>query len=70
MPSAISPHEGTAWYRLPVAWLGILVFVASLAGCAWIIVASVRYADEPLPIAGHAVLGVPAHAHSAPAPRP
>lgn len=65
MQDSTSPTQGTAWYRLPVVWLGIVVFAASLAGCAWIIVASVRYADEPLPLAGHAVLGVPAHARPA-----
>jgi hypothetical protein len=56
-----------AWYRLPVAWLGILVFAASLAGCAWIIVASVQYRDEPVPVSAHSLMGVPAHAHPAPA---
>jgi hypothetical protein len=56
-----------AWYRLPVVWLGILVFAASLAGCAWIIAASMQYRDEPLPVTAHSVMGVPAHAHPAPA---
>lgn len=50
-----------AWYRLPVAWLGILVFAASIAGCGWIIAASVQYRDEALPVNPHSVMGVPAH---------
>ncbi|MBV6305846.1 hypothetical protein KVP10_13185 [Candidimonas humi] len=39
-------------------WLGLLVFVAALAGCVWIIVASHRHADTPLPTA-RTVFGVP-----------
>jgi hypothetical protein len=58
-------HAGSAWYHQPVLWLGIAVFVASLAGCVWLIVVSIRYADTPLSTS-HAVLGVPASAHSAP----
>jgi hypothetical protein len=59
---------GTRWYQQPVLWLGIAVFVASLAGCVWIIVASTRSADIPLETA-HTVFGVPASAHSS-RPRP
>ncbi|MFK2932245.1 hypothetical protein ISP14_15785 [Dyella agri] len=51
------------WYQQPILWLGVVVFVASLAGCAWIIVASARSADTPLETA-HTVFGVPASAHS------
>jgi hypothetical protein len=51
------------WYRVPVVWLGVLVFAASMAGCVWIIVASVQYGDEPVPAGSHSVMGVPAHAH-------
>lgn len=59
-------HAGSAWYHQPVLWLGIAVFLASLAGCVWLIVVSVRYADTPLDTSSHAVFGVPASAHSAP----
>lgn len=62
-----SPPGFVAWYRLPVVWLGVLVFAASIAGCVWIIVASVQYRDEPLSLDTHSVLGVPAHVHPAPA---
>ena len=62
-------HAGSAWYHQPVLWLGIAVFVASLAGCVWLIVVSVRYADTPLDTSP-AVFGVPASAHSAPRPPP
>lgn len=55
-----------AWYRAPVVWLGILIFVASIAGCAWIIVVSAQYGDEPVAAPAHAVLGVPTHATPAP----
>ncbi|MEO7052782.1 MAG: hypothetical protein ABI128_14065 [Rhodanobacter sp.] len=58
-------HVAPAWYHQPVLWLGIAVFVASIAGCVWLIVVSVRYADTPLTTSSHAVFGVPASAHSA-----
>lgn len=57
-------HADTGWYHQPVLWLGIAVFVASIAGCVWLIVVSVRYADTPLSTS-QAVFGVPASAHSA-----
>jgi hypothetical protein len=57
----------TPWYRVPVAWLGVLVFAASMAGCVWIIVASVQYRDEPVQAGSHSVMGVPARAHPVPA---
>lgn len=60
------PH--TPWYRVPVVWLGVLVFTASMAGCVWIIVASDRYGDEPVPAGNHSVMGVPAHAPPTPTP--
>lgn len=53
----------SAWYRQPVLWLGIVVFVASMAGCVWIIVVSARHADMPLDTT-HTILGVPAGARS------
>ncbi|MGB3269035.1 MAG: hypothetical protein WBA65_03675 [Rhodanobacter sp.] len=61
-------RAASAWYRQPVLWLGALVFVASLAGCVWLIVVSVQYADTPLRPGSHAVLGVPVTAHSTPPP--
>lgn len=66
MTASTSPsqHAVSAWYRQPVLWLGIAIFVASLAGCVWLIVVSVRYADTPLSTTSHAVLGVPVAAHS------
>ncbi len=57
------------WYRQPVLWLGLAVFVASLAGCVWMIVLGARHADTPLDTA-HTVFGVPVSAHSSPGPPP
>ena len=57
-------NAASAWYHQPVLWLGIAVFVASIAGCVWLIVVSVRYTDTPLSTA-QAVFGVPASARSA-----
>lgn len=59
----------SAWYRQPIAWLGVLVFVASIAGCVWLIVVGNRYADTPLDTS-HTVFGVPVSAHSAAKPPP
>ena len=36
------------WYRQPIAWLGILIFVASMAGCIHLIVLATIYEDPPL----------------------
>lgn len=67
MPAPNSPPERIAWYRVPVVWLGIVLFAASIAGCVWIIAVSVQYRDEALPVPVHSVLGVPAHPAAAPA---
>ena len=67
MPTPRTDAEGR-WYRQPILWLGIAVFLASMAGCAWIIVASARSADIPLETP-HTVFGVPASAHSSKSPQ-
>ena len=71
MPSNPDAHDHPAsgWYRQPVLWLGIAVFLASIGGCIWLIVVSVRYADTPLTTAP-SVFGVPASTHSAAPPAP
>lgn len=56
-----------AWYRQPLLWLGALIFVASLAGCVWMIALSARHADTPVPTHHTGVFDVPAGAHSSPA---
>ncbi|KQZ77803.1 hypothetical protein ASD55_08080 [Rhodanobacter sp. Root561] len=61
--------RGSAWYRQPIVWLGAFVFVASIAGCVWLIVVGTRYADTPLDTS-HTVFGVPVSAHSAAPPPP
>lgn len=58
----------SAWYRQPVLWLGVAVFIGSLAGCVWMIVLSVRHADTPLDTA-HKIFDVPVSASSHHAPR-
>ena len=47
------------WYRLPIAWLGVAVFIVSIAGCIGVIAMASRYRDEPLPIGGERLLKVP-----------
>jgi hypothetical protein len=59
-----SLRSRASWYRQPVVWLGAAIFVTSLAGCVWIIVAAARHADPPVQAAPAGVLGVPSSAHS------
>lgn len=54
------------WYRVPVAWLGILLFAGSLAGCVWMIVLAAQHPDEALSVAPQSLMGVPAHRASSP----
>ncbi|RAO76313.1 hypothetical protein CA260_11550 [Dyella jiangningensis] len=53
----------STWYRQPIVWLGAMLFLASLAGCVWMIVLGARHADEPVD-APHAVFGVPSSSHN------
>ncbi|MDE2308718.1 MAG: hypothetical protein KGJ97_10580 [Xanthomonadaceae bacterium] len=71
MPAAskIAADGASAWYRQPVLWLGIVVFVLSLAGCVWIIVVSTRHAAAPLDTS-RVVFGVPVTARSSHPPPP
>lgn len=64
-------RTASAWYHQPVLWLGVFVFVASLAGCVWIIMLGASHDDTPLNTP-HTVFGVPVSAHSSagPPPRP
>lgn len=39
------------WYRQPILWLGMVLFVASLAGCVWLIVVAQRHVDPAVPTA-------------------
>jgi hypothetical protein len=54
------PAAAGAWYRQPVLWLGAAIFIASLAGCVWMIVLGARHADLPLEdVRPHTLLGMP-----------
>jgi hypothetical protein len=50
---------GGRWYRQPILWLGIAIFIASLAGCIGMVVLGARYADEPLSVEGERLLKMP-----------
>lgn len=63
----LATRHHSAWYRQPVLWLGIAIFVASLAGCVWMIVLGMHHADTPLQTSS-TVFGVPVSAHSSPPP--
>lgn len=60
-------RAASVWYRQPMLWLGVFVFVASMAGCVWLIMVGIRYADTPLDTS-HTVFGVPVSAHSSAPP--
>ena len=65
----MAPHaDRDTWYRQPILWLGAAILAASLAGCIWLIVVSLRYDESP----GHnapSLLGVPTAASSTAPPR-
>ncbi len=48
-----------AWYRQPVLWLGIGIFLASMAGCILMIVIGAGSVDPPLPVQGLEILKMP-----------
>ncbi len=62
------PRRGGDWYAQPVVWLGIAVFIASLAGCIWLIVVGARYDDAAIS-ASNRVFGVPTRQTSPPVNR-
>jgi hypothetical protein len=64
-----APESSGHWYRQPVAWLGLAIFVASLAGCVWMIVLGARHADTPVTTRGEMVFKLPS-ARPAPADPP
>lgn len=47
------------WYRVPVLWLGIALFGASLAGCIGMIVLASQYSEEPMPVGSERLLKMP-----------
>ena len=51
-------NAGSPW-RQPVLWLGALIFLASLAGCALMIVLAMRHADPALSTGGDFIMKVP-----------
>ena len=57
--SASDPPGGASWYRYPVAWLGMLILAASLAGIAALIVVAERYPDASLELRSERILRAP-----------
>lgn len=58
MPRHDEPQHRGSWRSQPVAWLGVAIFVASIAGCLWLIVTGARYDDTAID-ATPPVFGVP-----------
>lgn len=70
-PRCSAPRgEGGGWHRHPLTWLGGLIFLASLAGCVWLIVMAQRYPDPVLDEVGMKILRMPLEAAPARAPAP
>ncbi len=59
---------GHAWHRQPVVWVGMAMFLGSLAGCVWMIVVAAQYDDTPVATQSPAVFGVPVAAATTAAP--
>jgi hypothetical protein len=55
------------WYQLPLAWLGIVIFAASLAGCLCMILLAQQYPDEQTP-AADPLFKIPATREAEPTP--
>lgn len=53
-------------HRLPVVWVALALFVASLAGCIVTIVLALAQPDGTLPEVGERLLSVPAAHQEAP----
>ncbi|HEY6643696.1 hypothetical protein [Povalibacter sp.] len=53
-------NDALPWYRVPVLWLGIALFVVSLAGCIGMIVLASQYPDEPVAVGSERLLKMPA----------
>ncbi len=68
--SAPATRPPARWYQQPVAWLGLLLFLASIAGCVWLLVAASGYDDQSLPLDGELVFKVPLERTPAPLPSP
>ena len=47
------------WYRYPVAWLGMLILLASLAGVVALIAIAARYPDDSGRAYGERILKTP-----------
>lgn len=39
------------WYRQPIAWLGVAIFIVSMAGCIHLILFALAHEDPPLVVA-------------------
>ena len=57
---AVRAVERDALYRLPVVWLAIALFAASIAGCIVTIMLALAQPDGALPGVGDRLLSVPA----------
>ena len=59
------------WYQQPVAWLGVLILVATMAACIHLILFAAAHEDPPLPGAGEeANFRIPATRTPAATPAP
>lgn len=57
-------------WRQPVVWLGVLILLSSLVGCALTIWLATRYPDVPVAERVDAILRMPTHRADAPMAAP
>lgn len=62
-------RETGAWFRQPVFWLAVAVFIASLGACIVTIVLAARHPDAPVETGGGKLMGMPLRTPAAAPPR-
>ena len=58
--------RGSAWHAQPVVWVGVLVMLATIAGCLVLLAVALRNPDAPIDTGGGHVSAVPPR-HAGPA---
>ena len=67
-PSTGLTESGSPW-RQPVVWLGVVIFLASLAGCVLMIVLALSNPDQAPPGGGDYILKMPVNRMPADPPK-
>lgn len=60
MPADSMTNTDQRWYQQPIAWLGLLILVASLAGCISMILLATQHDDPPVANTTETTFKIPA----------